>query len=169
MTVLLATALIIWFLFWRRRNEGPVEVDRNDDSVVFSNKYQAKWLFSYNEKAAYRALKEVCDENGLYLMAKVRLLDLVEPIKGVPITYFNKIRSKHVDFVICDQKLVARCVVELDDASHKREDRAERDRFVDSVLKSVGYEIIHTEGITDGLIDSLLKYFGVRKVTGGTE
>ena len=168
MTGLLVIALaFVWILFGRRREE-PADVTPRD-SLALSDKYQAKWLFSYNEKTAYRALKEVCDQNGLYLMAKVRLLDLVEPRKGVPIIYFNKIRSKHVDFVICDQKLVARCVVELDDTSHKREDRAERDKFVDGVLKAVGYEIFHTEGITEGLVDSLLKYFGVRKETGGTE
>lgn len=81
----------------------------------------------------------------------MRLLDLLEPAKGNTKykTYFYKVQAKHVDFVILDEKLVARCVVELDDASHDAEDRKKRDEFVDEVLKSVGYQIIHTRSVTE--------------------
>ena len=51
--------------------------------------------------------------------------------------------------MILDEKLVARCVVELDDTSHDAEDRKKRDEFVDEVLKSVGYQIIHTRAVTE--------------------
>lgn len=96
-------------------------------------------------------------------MAKVRLFDLVEPRKGNPVVYTNKIRAKHVDFVICDEKLVARCIVELDDSSHRASDREARDKFVDAVLTSVGYKVIHTEGITDEVIASILEKFNIRR------
>ncbi len=81
------------------------------------------------------------------------MLDLVTPVKGNPKykTYFYKVQAKHVDFVLCDEKLVARCVIELDDKSHDTEERQKRDSFVDEVLKSVGYKIIHTRAITDDL------------------
>lgn len=112
--------------------------------------YKPKWLFSYNEKDAYHKLKEIADQIDYYVFAKVRLLDLVEPIHGNPKykTHFYKIQAKHVDFVICDQKLVARCIIELDDRSHAKKERKERDDFVDAVLSSTGYQIIHTYGIT---------------------
>ena len=58
---------------------------------------------------------------------------------------------KHVDFVICDEKMVARYIVELDDSSHDTEKRQERDRLVDEIVESVGYKIIHTRAITDDL------------------
>lgn len=115
--------------------------------------YQRNWLFSYNEKDAYQKLKPIAEELGYTVFAKVRLLDLVTPIKGNPKykTYFYKVQAKHVDFVLCDEKLVARCVIELDDKSHDTEERQKRDSFVDEVLKSVGYKIIHTRAITDDL------------------
>ena len=99
--------------------------------------YQRNWLFSYNEKDAYQKLKPIAEELGYTVFAKVRLLDLVTPIKGNPKykTYFYKIQAKHVDFVLCDEKLVARCVIELDDKSHDTEERQKRDNFVDEVLK----------------------------------
>ena len=63
--------------------------------------------------------------------------------------YFYKVQAKHVDFVILNEKLVARCIIELDDASHDTEERRRRDEFVDDVLKSVGYQIIHTRAVTE--------------------
>ena len=111
--------------------------------------YRKRWLFSYREKDAYWAIRELCDRYGLFLMAKVRLLDLLEPVKGDPRyrSYFWKVQAKHVDFVLCDRKLVARLVVEVDDASHDQEDRRERDRFVDAVLESVGYSVLHLRSL----------------------
>lgn len=50
--------------------------------IDYSKAYQPKWLFSYNEKAFYHKLKTFADRNGLFLFAKVRLLDLVEPRRG---------------------------------------------------------------------------------------
>ncbi len=128
-----------------------LETAAEKEKLSISGAYQKKWLLTYNEKDAYKALKAICDENGLYLMTKVRLLDLLEPTKGNPKyrTYFYKVQAKHVDFVICNAKLVARCIVELDDKSHDQPDRAARDNFVDEVVQSVGYQIIHTRGITD--------------------
>ena len=117
--------------------------------------YQKRWLFSYHEKDAYFKLAELCQKYGLYLTAKVRLLDLVEPVKGNPKykSYFWKIQAKHVDFVLCDKKLVARCIIELDDSSHDAPDRQERDKFVDEVLNSAGYQVIHVRNIDSAALE----------------
>lgn len=57
--------------------------------------------------------------------------------------------------MLCDQKLVAKYIIELDDSSHDREDRKRRDEFVDEVITSVGYKIIHVRAITDDLKEQL--------------
>ena len=124
---------------------------KDDAPLPIVGAYQKKWLLTYNEKDAFKKIKAVTDEIGCYTFSKVRLLDLLEPVKGNPKykTYFYKVQAKHVDFVILDEKLVARCAVELDDASHDAEDRKKRDAFVDEVLQSVGYRIIHTRAVTE--------------------
>lgn len=113
--------------------------------------YQSRWLLTYNEKDAFRKIKVITDELGCYLFSKVRLLDLLEPVRGNSKykTYFYKVQAKHIDFVILDEKLVARCVVELDDSSHDAADRKERDDFVDDALRSVGYKVIRARAITE--------------------
>lgn len=124
-----------------------------ETGLDISGAYQKRWMFTYNEKDAYRKLKAIADELGYIVFAKVRLLDILEPQKGTKKykTYFYKVQAKHVDFVLCDQKLVARYIIELDDSSHDTQLRKERDEFVDQVLESVGYKIIHTRAITDDI------------------
>lgn len=73
-------------------------------------------------------------------------------------SYFNKVQAKHVDFVLCDKKMVARIIIELDDSSHNRPDRQARDSFVDEILENVGYKVIHTWAITDNLKSQLAGY-----------
>lgn len=52
-------------------------------------------------------------------------------------------RSKHVDFVICDRATIRPLVaVELDDASHTRSDRVTRDEFVDAALTAAGLPLM---------------------------
>ena len=134
-------------------NKSPTEPESDMTA------YQKKWMFSYNEKDAFFKLKAIADECGYFVFAKVRLFDLLEPTKNHPKKKTNlyKIQAKHVDFVICDSKLVARCIVELDDNSHKSEVRKERDQFVDSVLEGVGYTVIHTLGINDSVKEQIVE------------
>ena len=154
--LLLAVLLVaaVYLLFSRKRkyqedHDSSLPSDekrsRTKQELTIPGAYQKRWMFTYNEKDAYSKLKPIADELGLILFAKVRLLDLVEPMKGQKQykAYFHKVQSKHVDFVLCDQKLVAKYIIELDDKSHEREDRKQRDAFVDEVVTSVGYKILH--------------------------
>ena len=137
----------------------PEEPEELVDDLPIEGAYQQKWLLTYNEKSAYKILRQICDKNNLHLMTKVRLLDIVEPIRRQYKykTYLYKIQAKHVDFVICDEKLVARCIIELDDSSHDQEERMERDRFVDRVLESVGYQVLRTRNVTEDIEAEILK------------
>ena len=150
---IIVIAVIILFLYFSKQSgkpsPNPEEETEKPTKLPVKGFYKPKWLFTYNEKDAYRKLKTVTDKYGLTLLAKVRLFDLVEPVKNNPKykTYLYKIQSKHVDFVICDDKLVARCMIELDDSSHERPDRQKRDQFVDEVLSSTGYQILHIRAV----------------------
>jgi hypothetical protein len=48
---------------------------------------------------------------------------------------FDHIKSRHIDFVICDSALSPQIVIELDDFSHRRPDRVGRDRDVNRILE----------------------------------
>ena len=64
-------------------SDESTEFEENvSESIDYSQAYQPKWLFTYNEKAFYHELKAFADQHELFLFAKVRLLDLVEPRRG---------------------------------------------------------------------------------------
>lgn len=124
-------------------------------SFEYTGKYQKRYLLTKNEYNEYKKLKELAAKRNLQICPKVRLLDLIEPKRGEPKykTLFYKIQAKHVDFVICDQNLYIKAILELDDNSHNQLDRQTRDEFVDAVLKDVGYTIIRTRSINETTLD----------------
>lgn len=78
---------------------------------------------------------------------KVRLWDvLTVPRSDDSRKYENKISSKHIDFLLCDiSTMQPMLAIELDDASHKRKDRQERDAFVDGAFAAAGLPILHIQ------------------------
>lgn len=123
----------------------------------YTGKYQKKLLLTKNEWYEYRKLKQLAENKGLQVCPKVRLLDLIEPRRGDPKykTHFYKIQAKHVDFVICDQNLYVKAILELDDNSHNQAERKKRDEFVDQILKDVGYTVIRTCSITESTLNEI--------------
>lgn len=123
----------------------------------YSQCYQSRLLLTKNEWYAYKKLKIIAEEKDLYVCPKVRLLDIIEPRKGQAHykTLLYKIQSKHVDFVITDPNLRIKAILELDDTSHEIQARQDRDTFVNQILTSVGYKVIHTKAITDDTLNDI--------------
>ncbi len=80
----------------------------------------------------------------LIILSKVRLADIffvVRPNENM--TYFSRIAQKHLDFLICDSVTMKPWLgIELDDSSHKRDDRQERDGFVDRVFEDADLPLL---------------------------
>jgi hypothetical protein len=59
-------------------------------------------------------------------------------------SYRNRIDRKHLDFLLCDPMTMRPVLgIELDDSSHKRVSRQERDQLVDDVFKAAGLPLEH--------------------------
>lgn len=60
---------------------------------------------------------------------------------------FRHIDEKSVDFVICDKVYIKPLLaIELDDKSHEREDRIERDEEVERILNEAGMPLLRFNG-----------------------
>jgi very-short-patch-repair endonuclease len=102
-------------------------------------------LLTPPEARFFSLLESVIPEN-CYLLTQVRLANLVAVRPGSQTfrAHFNPIAMKCVDFVICNHSdMQPLLVVELDDRSHDRPERQQRDKFVDQVLGAVGLPILH--------------------------
>lgn len=95
------------------------------------------------EAVFLRVLREATGDGAL-ICPKVRLADLIyAPRQEERQAALNRVTRKHLDFVLCDdQTLRPVLAIELDDRSHARPDRRERDEFVDRVLAAVGLPLV---------------------------
>lgn len=77
------------------------------------------------------------------IQAKVNLGDLLFVPGNNSTAYRNKIDRKHVDFLLCDPTSMRPvCAIELDDRSHRRTDRKQRDELVDSAMSAAGLRLV---------------------------
>ena len=102
-------------------------------------------FLSNAELSFYQVLRGVVAQRAL-VFTKVNLGDLFFVATGDQRknrALANRIDRKHVDFLLCDPKTVRPIVaIELDDKSHERPDRMERDKLVQGVFSAAGLPLI---------------------------
>lgn len=126
-------------LDWLAAKDEPA-----DGPTVFPFRLRDDFL-SAAEPSFYQVLRTVVD-GRMQICPKVGLGDLFFAETGdrqKNRAFTNRIDRKHVDFVLCDpQTLRPLVAVELDDRSHEREDRQQRDAFVEGVFAAAGLPLV---------------------------
>ena len=146
------------------------EKDEGKTSTGFEYPYFVRDDFlSPAEHSFYLVLKSVVSDFAL-VCPKVGLGDVFYAKSSDPgkyRTYTNKIDRKHVDFLLCDPRTVRPILgIELDDKSHQRADRQERDEFVENVFSKAKLPLVripvkHSYSIAE--LNSLLQpHFGTK-------
>jgi hypothetical protein len=107
--------------------------------------YRAKSLLSAWEA---KALAEIQSDlpRGYHVCPQVRLVDAVEIVQRDPSlrrAALGRVAKNSVDFAIIDGQGRIALVVELDDRSHDRSDRCDRDELVDTLLGRCAIPIKH--------------------------
>lgn len=121
-------------------------------------KYEVKdRILSAPESELYSALIKIC--NGKYeVLPQIALVSLVNKLN------YNSYRNelfRIVDFVITDKNFRPLVVIELNDKSHQRKDRMERDKKVAEILKkaSIPLVVFIPENLTFGEIRKVLSHY----------
>ena len=121
--------------------------------IVLLRMYSAPKGMPYRKRARivtkaelrfYKSLQKAVQDDW-EIFAMVRIADILQVKDGTKNrrNWVNKILAKHIDFVLCDPgSLEAICCIELDDSSHERKDRRERDIFVDDAFRSAGLPLV---------------------------
>lgn len=130
-----AVLAVVLFLLWLRNREPAFPYE------------QADALLTPAEKVFFAILQQAVGED-FSLFAKVRLADLIVVRRGLRSKFrmraFNRICGKHIDFVLCDPDAYAvLAAIELDDRSHERRARRQRDIFIDGALAAAGIPVLH--------------------------
>ena len=89
-----------------------------------------------NELAFYQTLHEVV--SGCIIIPQAHLsIFLNHKVRGQNWSRaFSRINGKSVDFLICTNDMRPLLAIELDDITHNRPDRQQRDAFVNTVITS---------------------------------
>jgi very-short-patch-repair endonuclease len=145
--------LVGWMFGLFARSPQPVEAE------VPAYPYELNTdLFTKAERILYHHLRQAV---GLdyQLFGKVRLGDLLEIKReaGSRQGHRNRIDRKHVDFLLCDPATLRPLLaIELDDASHQRPDRRERDEFLERALAAAELPLLRL-GIRPGYDEEELR------------
>ncbi len=154
----------------------PIESSQDEPEEVFPYRVRDDFL-SPAEFSFYRILSSILGTERV-IQSKVRLADIFfvsRPNENVK--YFNKITAKHLDFLICDALTLKPLLgIELDDASHQRAERIERDEFVDKVFQAASLPLVHVPNQRsystreiETLIAPYIHFSGTAKETNVTE
>ncbi len=113
----------------------PAEVEKSD-AYDFRG-ISTKTLLNSPTEHRFLDTLETLLPSGISISCKVRLADLFH-LAHVPgfQSRFNRISCKHLDFVLTERstsRILA--AIELDDASHQRPDRIERDDFLNALFR----------------------------------
>jgi hypothetical protein len=121
---------------------------RQAEDKKWSYQYKRKsFLMSRAEHECYDALMLAVGKD-YYVFPQVHLPTIVDS-KVVGQNWrgaFRHINEKSVDFVLCDKAYIApKLVIELDDRSHERTDRKERDVEVERILAGANLPLLRLE------------------------
>lgn len=101
--------------------------------------YKKEYLLTQTELKLYKLLKQITNKYNLELFCQVPMYELVNCNNFKD---FSKIKSKSIDFVITEKNCKIKLCIELDDYTHNRNKRIERDNFVNKVFEKIETKLI---------------------------
>lgn len=152
--VVLVLVLSVLALLLKKLSEGTDA----EETLPFKLKNN---FFTRSEWEFFRILEEQLDHSRFTVFPKVRLGDFIEvdAPKGERMSHWNKIKSKHIDFLIYDtQKSSIAVAIELDGSSHNSQRMQKSDDFKNKVYPAIGLELVRVRVGTDftGVISDIL-------------
>lgn len=121
----------------------------NSSASAYNSPYKRKYrVMNQSEQALYINLQKNLGDKFIVL-SKVRIEDFVEVefgklTKSEHWGFRGKIKSRHVDFLVCDLASTKPILaIELDGSSHNSYSRMERDHFVNELYKAIGLQVEH--------------------------
>lgn len=111
--------------------------------IDYNNYYISKrYIITLNELIFYKILLEIAKELNLILLCQVSLYSIIQT-KYKNDSYFNKIRSKSIDFVLArESDCKIELCIELDDKTHNYQNRIERDKFINNLFQDLRINLL---------------------------
>lgn len=148
MNVILAVGIILLFYFIASTKTPYNNAKYRKPAKYYTYKptntfyyYNKKPILTYREKIFYRHLQQKVRSEFIIVPQAVISSFISCKYKK----YRTKIDKKTVDFLIVNYEFEPVVAIELDDKSHLRPDRIERDRFVNQLMYDTNIKIARIE------------------------
>lgn len=145
-------------------------------SLLSSNSklpYRYRPILTKNEYPFWRVLYAKMAECGVIVCPKVRMedfLSITSKQNKRRLTYRGRIKSRHIDFILCDKNMNMLAGLELDDSSHKYSaSQIEGDKFKNSVFKAIDkplYRVSVSKNYEEVIDDLISKMKGSGLIRG---
>ncbi len=118
----------------------------NEKGVINENSNIKRYIIKNNpmtetEQKFLSYLKVFTDKNNLIIIPQVQLQSIFKTIEKKDISSFNKIKSKSIDFAIVDSNYNYKLFIELDDYTHNRKNRIQRDIFINNLFNTYNLKL----------------------------
>lgn len=175
--VIIIVAVVIYFIAEnqnarkRDNNENNIKTKDNKEPDIYP--YEKKNILTKAEYSFYMTIRPLCDMYNIIICPKVRLEDIAEVKKDTDnkLKYRGYVKSRHIDFMLCDNKLHILAGLELDDNTHKNNvDQIKSDNFKNKLFETIGltlFRVKMSEGDYTAQFNNILKALGYIK-TGDT-
>lgn len=146
--LLIIVIVAVAFLFLKKSSKS-VYTDSNKTNLSYEYVYKKVDSFLTDAERSFYGVLDSIYSDKYYIFSKVRIADLIIPDVSRKKNYkhwmysFNKIKSKHIDFVLLSKTdLSIVCAIELNDSSHNSKNRKQRDNFVYDAFSSANVKLI---------------------------
>ena len=139
---------IIFYVAYALKQKNEAQPSQN--KIPEKLPYEKKMLLTKAEYSFYLTLKDKCDKNNLLICPKVRMEDFINVTdKQNHSKYRGYIKSRHIDFLICDNKLRIIAGIELDDNTHKNEKVKNVDELKQKIFEQISLPLFRIK-MSDG-------------------
>lgn len=150
LTTILIIIIILLIMKKTNKSNNPeknINIDNIEAIPSYKKYYKPKiYITTLNEMKFYTVLLEIAKELDYILFSQVSLYNIISMQDNLDYSthtkYFNKIASKSIDFVLVDKKCRIKLCIELDDNTHKKKSRIERDKFINELFKDLEIDLL---------------------------
>lgn len=153
MYIIILLLIIVGLVFLEQfmNNNKANDIPKENMDFVKSF-YKKESLLTKNELVFYSQLKQITDKLELTVFCQVAMYEIVNCKNFKD---FNRIKSKSIDFVITDKNCKIKFCIELDDYSHNRENRKQRDKIVEAIFEHTNIKLVRIKSQNNYNIENL--------------
>lgn len=174
----LLVLLIVLYIKVLKNKQSPSKDELNNYFFVTRNtkrsvdNYEERSLLTETESKFYSFLSKALEGYDVTVNVKTRLEDLAKVKANTRSEYMRArgyVKSRHIDFILCDKMMNVICGIELDDSSHLDPKSREIDKFKDDLFSKINKELFRVNDLNkleesaQYIVDTLCKENKINK------